>query len=120
MMLDRVAQGWLARALGELGAGQSRRFEDLLWLGFGDEWNAVLGLLVRDGGVKRAATNDGWVLQVQGEALRRRLVEKIEQMLVSDIAPYPAQRTLLVSGVLESCLTSRLQGQQRLETPHLS
>lgn len=78
-MLDRASQGWLVRALGELGAGQSRRFEDLLWLGFGDEWNAVLGLLVRDGSVKRASTNDGWVLQVKGEALRRRLVEKIER-----------------------------------------
>lgn len=78
-MLDRAAQGWLARALGELAASQSRRFEDLLWLGFGDEWMAVLGLLVRDGGVKRAATNDGWVLLAKGEDLRRRLVEKTER-----------------------------------------
>ncbi|OUC09385.1 hypothetical protein RY27_03185, partial [Litorilinea aerophila] len=48
------------------------------------------------------------------------LVAKIEEMLLTGRAPYPAERTLLVSGVLESCLTSRVQGGQRLETPHLA
>jgi hypothetical protein len=48
------------------------------------------------------------------------LVARIEDMLVTGAAPYPAERTLLVSGVLESCLTSRLQGKERRETPHLS
>jgi hypothetical protein len=47
------------------------------------------------------------------------LVAKIEEMFETGTAPYPVERTLLVSGVLESCLTSRLQGQKRLETPHL-
>lgn len=49
-----------------------------------------------------------------------RLIEKIETMFVSGQAPYPAERTLLVSGVLESCLTSKLQDHQPLETPHLN
>ena len=40
-------------------------------------------------------------------------------MLTTGAAPYPAERTLLVSGILESCLTSRRQGQQALPTPHL-
>ena len=48
------------------------------------------------------------------------LVGKIEEMLATGVAPYPAERTLLVSGVLESCLISRAQGHQRLETPHLA
>jgi hypothetical protein len=48
-----------------------------------------------------------------------RLVEKIEEMIVSGQAPYPAERTLLVSGMLESCLTSRVQDYAPLETPHL-
>jgi hypothetical protein len=48
------------------------------------------------------------------------LVSKIEEMFETGRAPYPAQRTLLVSGVLESCLTSRIQNHQRLETPHLA
>lgn len=48
------------------------------------------------------------------------LVAKIEEMFESGRAPYPVERTLIVSGVLESCLTSKVQGHQRLETPHLS
>ncbi|HUQ91676.1 MAG TPA: hypothetical protein VM120_08340 [Bryobacteraceae bacterium] len=48
------------------------------------------------------------------------LVGKIEEMFDSGRAPYPVERTLIVSGILESCLTSRLQGQGRLETPHLA
>ncbi len=47
------------------------------------------------------------------------LVAKIEDMIETGRAPYPAERTLIVNGILESCLTSRLQNHERLETPHL-
>ena len=47
------------------------------------------------------------------------LVRKIEELFETGNAPYPVDRTLLVSGVLESCLTSRFEGQKRLQTPHL-
>lgn len=47
------------------------------------------------------------------------LAGKIEELFETGKAPYPVERTLLVSGVLESCLTSRFDGQKRLETPHL-
>ncbi len=47
------------------------------------------------------------------------LIAKIEELFETGTAPYPAERTLLVSGTLESCLTSRHQGHIRLETPHL-
>ena len=47
------------------------------------------------------------------------LVSKIEELFETGRAPYPVERTLLVSGVLESCLTSRFEGQKRLETPQL-
>jgi hypothetical protein len=47
------------------------------------------------------------------------LVRKIEELFETGKAPYPVERTLLVSGVLESCLTSRLEGQKLLPTPHL-
>ena len=47
------------------------------------------------------------------------LVAKIEEMFETGRAPFPAERTLLVSGVLESCLISRLKGHGPLETPHL-
>jgi len=48
------------------------------------------------------------------------LVNKIEEMYVTGKAPYPAERTLIVSGALESCLQSRHQGGKRLETPQLA
>ena len=48
------------------------------------------------------------------------LVSKIEEMFETGRAPYPADRTLIVSGMLESCLTSKVQGSKRLDTPHLS
>ncbi len=47
------------------------------------------------------------------------LVSKIEEMFETGRAPYPVERMLLVSGMIESCLTSRLRGHARLETPHL-
>jgi hypothetical protein len=48
------------------------------------------------------------------------LMHKVEEMFASGRAPYHVERTLLTSGILESCLTSKHQGNVRLETPHLS
>jgi hypothetical protein len=48
------------------------------------------------------------------------LVSKIEEMFVTGEAPYPAERTLLVSGALEACLQARHDGVQRLETPAMA
>jgi hypothetical protein len=48
------------------------------------------------------------------------LMGKVEEMFETGKAPYPVERTLLVSGMLESCLTSKVQNHARLETPHLS
>jgi hypothetical protein len=47
------------------------------------------------------------------------LVNGIERMIATGVAPYPVERTLLVSGMLESCLTSKVQGHATIETPHL-
>jgi hypothetical protein len=47
------------------------------------------------------------------------LAAKIEQMYQSRQVPYPVERTLLTSGLLEACLNSRHRQNQRLETPHL-
>jgi hypothetical protein len=49
-----------------------------------------------------------------------RLVSNIEKMFVTRRAPYPIQRTLLTSGTLEACLTSKAKNEQRLETPQLA
>ena len=48
------------------------------------------------------------------------LMHKVEQMFATGVAPYPVDRTLLVSGILEACLRSKKQGQARIETPQLS
>ena len=47
------------------------------------------------------------------------LMHKVEEMLDTGQAPYPVERTLLVSGVLESCLESKIQGSRPIATPHL-
>ena len=47
-------------------------------------------------------------------------MHKVEQMIAGGVAPYTVDRTLLVSGMLESCLTSKLRDHVRLETPHLN
>lgn len=47
------------------------------------------------------------------------LVSRIEEMIVTGVSPIPAERNLIVCGMLESCLTSRHQDHIRLETPHL-
>ena len=48
------------------------------------------------------------------------LMQHVEAMIETGRAPYPVERTLLVSGMLESCLDSKIQGHARLETPHLA
>jgi hypothetical protein len=48
------------------------------------------------------------------------LMHKAEQLIDTGTPPYPIERTLLTSGMLESCLTSKVQNHQRLETPHLA
>ncbi|MGO8735880.1 MAG: hypothetical protein ACLQVM_24145 [Terriglobia bacterium] len=47
------------------------------------------------------------------------LMSKAEEMFETGRAPYPVERTLTVSGILEACLTSRIQDHQRLETPQI-
>ncbi len=48
------------------------------------------------------------------------LMRKVEEMIETGRAPYPVERTLLVSGMLESCLDSKTQGNRPIETPHLN
>jgi hypothetical protein len=47
------------------------------------------------------------------------LMSNAEKMFVSGKAPYPVERTLLTSGLVQSALQS-LKLQKRLETPHLA
>ena len=47
------------------------------------------------------------------------LADKIEQTFMTRKTPYPVERTLLTSGMLEACLESRHRLNQRVETPQL-
>ncbi|MBT4501419.1 MAG: hypothetical protein HOC74_27065 [Gemmatimonadetes bacterium] len=47
------------------------------------------------------------------------LILNIDEMFHTGTAPYPVERTLLVSGILDFVLESRLQGHVRLATPQL-
>jgi len=47
------------------------------------------------------------------------LVKKIEEMFETGRPPYPVERTLLTSGVLDFALESRFQGHKKLATPAL-
>lgn len=47
------------------------------------------------------------------------LMNRVEQMFATGQATYPVERTWLVSGILESCLTSRVEQHRKVETPHL-
>lgn len=48
------------------------------------------------------------------------LVKKIEIMFNTGKAPYPVERTMLSSGILDFALESRILGYKKLETPELS
>ena len=48
------------------------------------------------------------------------LMSKVEEMFLSRKAPYPIERTLLTSGLVEAGVRSLAQDQKRIETPYLA
>lgn len=48
------------------------------------------------------------------------LMSKAEETFMTGKAPYPIERTLLTSGLVEAGMKSMAAGQKRLETPHLA
>ena len=47
------------------------------------------------------------------------LVRAIERMMQTGHAPWPVERTLLTTGILEAVMISRAENNRRVETPHL-
>ncbi len=47
------------------------------------------------------------------------LVKAIDSMMRTGHAPYPVERTLLTTGILDAVMTSRAEKHRRVETPHL-
>jgi hypothetical protein len=48
------------------------------------------------------------------------LMHGVETMIATGAAPYPAERTQIVCGILDRCLDSKVQGNRRLPTPELN
>ena len=48
------------------------------------------------------------------------LVKAIETLINSGHSPYPIERTVLTSGILDAVMTSRHEKGKRIETPHLA
>ena len=48
------------------------------------------------------------------------LMNKVGEMIATGHAPYPVERTQLVSGILDLCLESKVRGNVRLDTPELT
>jgi hypothetical protein len=56
----------------------------------------------------------------ENRCLFKALSHAIQVFFREQEAPYPVERTLLTTGVLEAAMESRLQGGKDLETPHLA
>ncbi len=48
------------------------------------------------------------------------LVKAIDSMMQTGHAPYPVERTLLTTGILDALMTSKAEKHRRIETPHLA
>jgi hypothetical protein len=48
------------------------------------------------------------------------LMSKAEETFLTGKTPYPIERTLLTTGLLEACVRSLGSGQSRIDTPHLA
>jgi hypothetical protein len=57
---------------------------------------------------------------VPNVAYSAALMSKAEEMFMTGTAPYPVERTLLTSGLVEAGMQSLAKGEKRLETPHLA
>jgi hypothetical protein len=48
------------------------------------------------------------------------LVKAIDSLIQTGHAPYPVERTLLTTGILDAVMTSKAEKNRRVETPHLA
>jgi hypothetical protein len=47
------------------------------------------------------------------------LVKAIDNLIQTGHSPYPVERTLLTTGILDAVMTSKAEKNRRVETPHL-
>jgi hypothetical protein len=84
------------------------------------------GYVTQRGAAVRVRGEDGTLAAHFTQARRQpvwhfdHLVDLIERMVLTGLPPYPVERTLLTTGVIDAVMTSRVEGGQSLETPHLA
>jgi len=79
MRLNRTQRVWLGRAFDRLASGSWRGFEDMLWLGFGNQWQPLLVELERLDFVELGGRlGDEPRITPRGEDLREQLVGEPE------------------------------------------
>lgn len=134
-LLDAALQLVPAHGPGDMRRGMTR-----------DDDSGIFEIEYRDGLRAFVVMPNGWVYEGDGGAFifatRRRgadrpeachfylqgnepfahfaeLVKAIETFVHTGHAPYPVERTLLTTGILDAVMTSRYEGGRRVETPHL-
>jgi len=80
-----------------------------------DRWNFACRLRGRTQPVATALYNGPW----GNRCLFKALSHAIQHLFRTGTAPYPVERTLLATGVLEAAMSSFAQGGQAIQTPHL-
>lgn len=91
----------------------------LMLSGYAEQWGAAVRLQGKDAAMAPLAT---WFMQQRYQPLWSfcHQVDHIERMVESGRAPFPLERTLLTSGMIDAVMTSRHEGGRRLETPYLA
>ncbi len=80
-----------------------------------DRWNFACRLRGKSQPVATALFNGPW----GNRCLFKALSHAIQHLFRTRSAPYPVERTLLATGVLEAAMTSFAQGGRAIKTPHL-
>jgi hypothetical protein len=88
----------------------------LMLSGYAEQWGAAVRLRGRR---EPLAT---WFLQSRYQPVWSfcHQVDHIERLVESGRAPFPIERTLLTSGMIDAVMTSRADSGRRIETPHLA
>lgn len=81
----------------------------------GNRWNFACRLKGEQEPRATALFNSPW----GNRGLFKALSHAIQHLFVTGQAPYPVERTLLVSGVLDAAMHSHAAGGKAIETPHL-
>ena len=84
-----------------------------------DGFTTQFGFACQAKGSKAPLATNVW-LQEPGYGHFSYMVHNIESMYLTGKEPYPPERTLLTTGILDAVMTSRFEGHRRIETPWLA